>query len=303
MAAVVVDDPTCRAKANAKNKVPLFLCPEEKVPLFGTESEELIFKTEEPSESLSRIGNSGKRIQGQVAAGVPEVPLFLSPERLAELAEVSPRAVRKAISEGRIRVAVATAGAGHHKGRPVHTIALDDGFAFYPKAKSAWDAQQQLRANQEAAAEAEKAAKAIQPPSDPNAIPDMKEWQRKHMDARLGLLRYVEALMTGANDELFADAFGAMRGGTTLEISSHPFLWTEGGCFGVASSYVDFCGKPRQLESQDWFFEDASTDAPWEDLVGWTSVVVNGGPTWILTELSYDLFKGDANAVLLEVVL
>lgn len=109
--------------------------------------------------------------------------------------------------------------------------------------------------------------------------------------------------VTGANDDLYADAFGAIRGGSTLEISGHPFLWTEGGCFGVAATYADFCGKPRKEESQGWFFENADVTAPWESLLPWSAVSVNGGPTWILTQLSYDLFKGDASALLLEDVL
>ena len=182
------------AKADAKMEVPLFLCSDTKVPLLGIASEELRFATEEPNKSLSRPGISVNHNRDGARAEVEQVPLFFNPEQLADLAQVTPRAVRKAISEGRLRVLVATADAGHHKGRAVHAITHADGFALYPKAKIAWETQKKLRAATAAVEAAAAAAPKIAPPQDPAAIPAMKDWQRKRMDARLGLLRFVESL-------------------------------------------------------------------------------------------------------------
>ena len=203
---------SCRAKKTDKKLVPLFPCPNGKVPLFVPESEELISPTGEPSGCLANNEESRNSIQESAQIEAPKVPLFFSPEQLAELADVTPRAIRKVVAEGRIRFQVSTADNGHHKGRKLLQIALDDAFLFYPKAKLAWEAQQKLKAAI-AEAEAQEAAKAIQPPSSPEAIPAMTSWQRLRMDARAIILRQIQAMAEAqqisrdrAVDRFIADA-------------------------------------------------------------------------------------------------
>lgn len=106
-----------------------------------------------------------------------------------------------------------------------------------------------------------------------------------------------------AKDDYFADAWGTTRGGRVLEISSHPLIWTEGVCYGVASTYVAFCGNPRRMEEQTWVHENPDSTPAWETLPRWATVTVNGGGTsWLVTGLSHSLVRGECRATLLEVV-
>lgn len=112
---------------------------------------------------------------------------------------------------------------------------------------------------------------------------------------------FFSAVRVSGQNDTYADAFGAWNGGRVLEISDHPLIWTEGGCYGLASAYAQFHGVPRREESQTWFFEDANAAAAWESLQPWATLTINGAPrTWFLTALEYDVVAGAATAKLLE---
>jgi len=107
--------------------------------------------------------------------------------------------------------------------------------------------------------------------------------------------------VSAADGDLYADASGLVKGGKALEIDSHPCVWTEGGCYAMASSYADFLGRPRRYEEQRWCHEDPDTEAPWEALAPWERITINGGSTvWFFAGLEYDRVKGEATAKLLE---
>jgi hypothetical protein len=105
--------------------------------------------------------------------------------------------------------------------------------------------------------------------------------------------------VSGENDT-YADVLGAWKGGTGFELSNMPLIWTEGGCFALASAYAQFHGVPREEEAQKWFHEDADAAAPWESLLPWATLTINGGSNQILTGLEYDVISGEATAKLLE---
>lgn len=112
---------------------------------------------------------------------------------------------------------------------------------------------------------------------------------------------FFSAVRVGGQNDTYADAFGAWRGARVLEISDHPLIWTEGGCYALASALAQFHGQPRREEQHTWFFEDADAAAPWEALQPWATLTVPGSArTWLLTSLDQDLVAGGATATLLE---
>ncbi len=112
---------------------------------------------------------------------------------------------------------------------------------------------------------------------------------------------FFSAVRVSGQNDTYADAFGAWSGGRVLEIQNQPLLWTEGGCFALASAFAQFHGIPRREESQDWFHENADTAPPWESLAPWMTLTVPGSSrTWLLTGLDSDVVEGTATAKLLE---
>lgn len=127
--------------------------------------------------------------------------------------------------------------------------------------------------------------------------------QAKVTQQRLSQYFFSVVRVSGAKDTLYADAFGPVLGGRALEFSSHPLIWTEGGCHAMAGSYAAFLGVPRRVEVHQWVFENANAAAPWEALPRWGRCTVNGGATqWLVTALRHSLVKGESTATLLEVV-
>lgn len=107
--------------------------------------------------------------------------------------------------------------------------------------------------------------------------------------------------VTGAQDDLYFDASGSTLGGKSLEVESHPMVWTMGGCAAMAMSYAAFYGVLRREQSQSWFHENADTAPPWESLARLGPLKVNSDTTtWLLMGLRHNLIKGTAKATLLE---
>ena len=109
--------------------------------------------------------------------------------------------------------------------------------------------------------------------------------------------------VTGYSDDIYQDAYAAMKGGSALEISTQPCIWTEGGAYALALSYAEFFGVPRHKEVHSWFHTNPDTAPVWESLTPWQIITVPGSSrTWFLTALSSNLVTGIAEATLLEKV-
>lgn len=109
--------------------------------------------------------------------------------------------------------------------------------------------------------------------------------------------------VTGYSDDIYQDAYGSIKGGSALEISTQPCIWTEGGAYALALSYAEFFGVPRFKETHSWFHSSPDTAPVWESLTPWQIITVPGSSrTWFLTALSSNLVTGIAEATLLEKV-
>lgn len=146
----------------------------------------------EPVQSGSIIGDSGLfKIDGSTPL-VPQVPQ-LSTKDGAALANVSERAIRKAIATGRLEATPVLVADGMRAGRTDYQFSSEALFLVYPDARRAWEARRRQAADLAAMAAAQ-AAPAIAPPQEPRSIQDMKDWQRRRMDARVGILHYLNRM-------------------------------------------------------------------------------------------------------------
>jgi hypothetical protein len=139
-----------------------------------------------------------------------------------------------------------------------------------------------------------------QPTGAPTAISvdRVKILQRRISENFFSVVR-----VSGMPQDVYQDAYGATNGGTALEISNQPCIWSDGGAYALASIYASFFGVPRRKEIHTWFYDDANAAPPWESLMPWTVITVNGSAkNWLYTGLSYDLVKGEAEVTLLEQV-
>lgn len=80
---------------------------------------------------------------------------------------------------------------GPNKGRPMKVVLAGDLFRLYPEARSRFEAR---RATLVTVQKLEEPTIVPAPPSDPAAIAGLKDWQRSRMDARIVILRHIEAL-------------------------------------------------------------------------------------------------------------
>lgn len=80
---------------------------------------------------------------------------------------------------------------GPHKGRPMKVVPAGDLFRLYPEARARFEARTKALATiQEAPANPPISAA----PSDPETVASLKDWQRRRMDARITILRYLDRL-------------------------------------------------------------------------------------------------------------
>lgn len=134
------------------------------------------------------VGSESTSSNSPLGEAIDPVPLFFFVDELAKLAGVTPRNVRKAIAEQRLEAEPIEIKSGHHKGRHSYRIPHAGAFRVFPKAQLKWEA---LRRAEEALADQEPHP-AIAPPADPTSVQSLKDWQRRRMDARLAVLRYIE---------------------------------------------------------------------------------------------------------------
>ncbi len=166
------------------------------VPLLNRGTAEPAKQTEEPSEPP--VGaESAQSVQGVTQGALVDVvplsvPLFLVPEA-ANLTGLTPRAIRKAIVDGRLQAEEKSIEDGHHKGRSAYQIPSAALFALYPAARARFEARAEAEARLALRESQAQAAKAAAPVPN-NDTADLKDWQRVRMDARLGLLRYRDQL-------------------------------------------------------------------------------------------------------------
>ena len=103
------------------------------------------------------------------------------------------------------------------------------------------------------------------------------------------------------DNSVLADAKG-VSGGEVLEYSQHPLLWTQSGCDAVAQSLAAWFGVPRRFQSEQWFWTDTNSAAPWESLPPLATVRINGEDTkWLVIGIVDDKVNGEATVQLVEV--
>ncbi len=159
---------------------------------FGATTLQPDLGTVQPSNKLKNgvVANSAK------AAEVPQVAPLVAPfftlEEAAGLARVSRQALAKRLGKlGLLQERVSEEG--HNKGQVYKVVLAEDLFLVYPNARRVWDEQQKSQSELAAMAAAQ-AAPAIAQPQEPRSIRDMKDWQRQRMDARVGILHYLNRM-------------------------------------------------------------------------------------------------------------
>lgn len=84
-------------------------------------------------------------------------------------------------------------------------------------------------------------------------------------------------------------------GGTVLEISSHPFITTTSQARAVADTYINFFGKPRRLETQEWIYSNLDQIKPFQ------KITINGGSAvWLVMAVNRSLSGPTGSVKLLE---
>ncbi len=67
------------------------------------------------------------------------------------------------------------------------------------------------------------------------------------------------------------------EGGRLLEVANQPMIFSLSGAAGMAQASVGWYGVARSGSSQAWFYPDPTSAAPWEALIGFQRITVNGG--------------------------
>jgi len=80
---------------------------------------------------------------------------------------------------------------GPNKGRPMKVVLARDLFRLYPEALSRFEARRTTVATLQKAPEP---SAVPTPPSDPEAVAGLKDWQRRRMDARIAVLHYLQSM-------------------------------------------------------------------------------------------------------------
>jgi len=111
-------------------------------------------------------------------------------------------------------------------------------------------------------------------------------------------------IVSGANDDACGDADG-IPGGTTMEISGHPMIHSATMAKAVAQAYVQVFGSPRRKRTQDFFWSDTSSAAPWLLLNPLPTIAIGGAngiekKAWLITGIDHDEHTGQATLTMVE---
>jgi len=106
--------------------------------------------------------------------------------------------------------------------------------------------------------------------------------------------------VSASDSSIAASVQSTSLGGKTLQITSHPFVTTASQCRAIADTYISFFGRNRKQEIQEWSWSGGSS-APWETLVPFQKITVNGGSTtWLVIGMTRSLKDYKATVKLLE---
>lgn len=105
---------------------------------------------------------------------------------------------------------------------------------------------------------------------------------------------------TTQDGKLWWDAPGFQTGGGLMEISNHPFLFSLSQTASMAHAYASWFGYARPQETQTWTWPNADTAPPWETILPYSRVTVNGTGPWRVMSLSQDIVNGTAEVLLVD---
>ena len=106
-------------------------------------------------------------------------------------------------------------------------------------------------------------------------------------------------LVETQDGKYYADRQGQL-GGTLLSISGHPMIWSVSEAQAMADALSSWFGKPRATSKQTWTFPNASTATPWDSLIPFQLVTVNGSIPYRIMSLQNDYVAGTADVVLVQ---
>jgi hypothetical protein len=143
-------------------------------------------------------------------------------------------------------------------------------------------------------------------PANPPAPYNINVKQTK-VDTTWNWKDYFSIVTVGSQDSNFEyDAFAQgtdgtfLEGGGRLEINNQPMIWSDSGCAGMAIATVKWVGVPRAQSDQSWFYRDPNSAAPWETVLLFDRITINGGSQpYRVMSLNPDLIKGRCNSGLL----
>ena len=81
--------------------------------------------------------------------------------------------------------------------------------------------------------------------------------------------------VTSSDGNYYYDSYG-QQGGCLMEVDNQPMIWSLSGCAGMGNAISSWFGKPRTISEQIWFYSDPNTAAPWESLLPFQLLTLNG---------------------------
>ena len=109
-------------------------------------------------------------------------------------------------------------------------------------------------------------------------------------------------MVSGSNDDAAGDAKG-VQGGTTMEVSGHPMIYSATMAQAVAEAYIQVFGAPRKKKVQEMAWLDAGSIAPWLLLNPLPTVVINNEKTaWLVTGIDHNEHTGKAELTMVEIL-
>jgi hypothetical protein len=111
---------------------------------------------------------------------------------------------------------------------------------------------------------------------------------------------FYSIIQVNSADSAYNQYFFGQYGGTKLEVDTHPLVYSDSAALAMAESLVQWFGKPRQVQKQTWVYSDPNTAPPWEGLLPFSLITINGGSTqYRLMSMEYDVIAGTAVVTLL----
>jgi hypothetical protein len=67
------------------------------------------------------------------------------------------------------------------------------------------------------------------------------------------------------------------QGGKLMTVSNQPMIWSLSGAAGMAAGLIAWFGTNRGSSKQSWFYPDPTGAAPWESILPFDRITINGG--------------------------